>query len=164
LIIYRDYKLLKINDIKNFDKFEGTLVIYHDGQFPATFLSCYLKIQRSRKFKLPVILLEFPERINPRKFGQKCQTISSNIERDAPEFIITLIAKLFRDLYWVKTDPSTLPYQNWRIQKLKSQSLKFTIDQLKYLIDKLSEIDIKSQNFKADLVSELDLLIIKQLE
>jgi len=38
LIIYRDYKLLGKNDIKNFDKFDGTLVIYHNSTLPVTFL------------------------------------------------------------------------------------------------------------------------------
>ena len=58
----------------------------------------------------------------------------------------------------------SIPYPSWRVGKLKSQASKFTIEQLKYLIEKLSEIDIKVKTSKADLTNELDLLIIKQLE
>jgi hypothetical protein len=164
LIIYRDYKLLRINDIKNFDKFDGTLVIYHEGTLGQTFIKSLPKDTKIEEFKLPVILWNFLDGLIPGNSVKSVKQFHQIIERDAPEFIITLIAKLFRDLYWVKIDPSTLSYQGWRIQKLKSQSSKFTIDQLTYLIDKLSEIDIKVKTSKADLVSELDLLIIKQLE
>ncbi|OGM84386.1 hypothetical protein A2421_02165 [Candidatus Woesebacteria bacterium RIFOXYC1_FULL_43_18] len=86
------------------------------------------------------------------------------LEKEAPEFIFTLIAKLFRDLYWVKIDAKSLPYPDWRVGKLKAHSSKFTADKLIFLIESLAEIDIKVKTSKADLVSELDLLIIKQLE
>jgi len=164
LIIYRDYKLLSKNDINNFSKFDGTLVIYHEGIIPQAFLKSLPKDTKIEEFKLPVLLWNFLDGLYPGNSIRSIKEFHKIIERDAPEMIFTLITKLFRDLYWVKIDSSALSYQGWRIQKLKSQSSKFTIDQLKYLIEKLSETDIKVKTSKADLVSELDLLIIKQLE
>jgi DNA polymerase III delta subunit len=86
------------------------------------------------------------------------------IEKEPPEFIFTLIAKLFRDLYWVKVDALSIPYPSWRVGKLKPQASKFTIEELKNLIDKLADIDIKVKTSKTDLLSALDLLIIKNLQ
>jgi DNA polymerase III delta subunit len=164
LIIYRDYKLLGKNDVKNFDRFDGTLVIYHEGILNQTFLKSLPKNTKIEEFKLPVILWNFLDGLYPENSVRSIKIFHQIIERDAPEFVITLMAKLFRDLYWVKTDPSTLPYPSWRVGKLKSQSSKFTIENLKLIIENLSDIDIKVKTSKADLVSELDLLIIKQLE
>ena len=113
---------------------------------------------------MPVILWNFLEGLYPGNSTKSIQKLHILFEKEAPELIFTLIAKLFRDLYWVKMDAMTLPYPSWRVGKLKAQSLKFTVDQLRLLIASLTEIDIKVKTSKSDLVTELDLLIIKQLE
>ena len=164
LIIYRDYKLLRINDIKMLDKFDGTLVIYHEGILGQTFLKLLPKDTKIEEFKLPVILWNFLDGLYPGNSVRSIKEFHKIIERDAPEFIITLMAKLFRDLYWAKVDPASMPYPSWRIAKLKSQSSHFTDLLLTDIIELLSDIDIKVKTSKADLVTELDLLIIKQLE
>jgi DNA polymerase III delta subunit len=164
LIIYRDYKLLSKNDIKNFDKFDGTLVIYHDDNLTVTFLKTLPKDTKIEEFKLPVILWNFLDGLYPGNSERSIKVFHQIIERDAPEFVITLIARLFRDLYWVKVDVATLPYPSWRVGKLKSQAFHFTNSLLTDLLNNLSDIDIKVKTSKADLVSELDLMIIKQLK
>ena len=164
LIIYRDYKLLSKNDIKNFSKFDGTLVIYHDDNLTVTFLKTLPKDTKIEEFKLPVILWNFLDGLYPGNSERSIKVFHQIIERDAPEFVITLIARLFRDLYWVKVDVATLPYPSWRVGKLKSQAFHFTNSLLTDLLNNLSDIDIKVKTSKADLVSELDLMIIKQLK
>jgi len=149
---------------KKSDDLLGTLIIYHEGYISQIILKSLPKDIKLEEFKLPVILWNFLDGIYPGNSGRSIKTFHQLIEKEAPEFIFTLIAKLFRDLYWVKTDPMSLPYQSWRIGKLKAQTSKFNIEQLKYLIEKLAEIDIKVKTSKSDLVSELDLLMIKQLE
>jgi len=140
------------------------LIIYHEGFISQAILKSLPKDIKIEEFKLPVILWNFLDGIYPGNAERSIKTFHQLIEKEAPEFIFTLIAKLFRDLYWVKVDSSSLSYQSWRISKLKSQSAHFTVQQLQQLISLLADIDIKVKTSKSDLISELDLLIIKQLE
>lgn len=149
---------------KKSSELSGTLIIYHEGYVSQLILKALPKETKIEEFKLPVILWNFLDNLYPGNSEKSIKQFHQIIDKTAPEFIFTLIAKLFRDLYWVKMDSSTLSYQPWRISKLKSQSAKFTTDKLKFLIEKLAEIDIKVKTSKSDLVSELDLLIIKQLK
>jgi DNA polymerase III delta subunit len=142
----------------------GNLIIYHEGYVPQTILKSLPKDTKIEELKLPVILWNFLDNLYPGNSEKNIKQFHQLIEKEAPEFIFSLIAKLFRDLYWVKTDATSLPYPAWRVGKLKPQASKFTIDQLKDFISNLSEIDIKVKTSKANLVSELDLLIIKKLQ
>jgi len=142
----------------------GNLIIYHEGYIPQIILKSLPKDTKIEEFKLPIILWNFLDGLYPGNSNRSIKQFHKLIEREAPEFIFTLIARLFRDLYWVKVDAQTLPYQSWRVGKLKSQSAKFKVEQLKSIIEMLSEIDIKVKTSKANLADELDLLIIKQLK
>jgi len=165
-----------LRDIKRFGKMEsdflkkkykdisGNLIIYNEGYIGKKILDLFPKDSKIEEYKLPVIIWSFLEYIYPGNSDKCIQEFHKIIERDAPEFIFTLIAKLFRDLYWAKTDSSSMSYPPWRISKLKVQSEKFKIEILKEIITKLAEIDIEVKTSKSDLVSELDLLMIKQLE
>jgi len=104
------------------------------------------------------------DNLHPGNTGKVIRELHEVVKTEAPEFVFSIMAKHFRDLYWVKTDASTIPYQSWRISKLKSQSLKFNEVLLKEIIDNLSQIDINIKTSKADLLSALDLLIIKKLK
>ena len=156
-------KELEWIDIKSKD-LSGNLIIYHEGYIPQMILKALPKGTKIEEFKLPVILWNFLDNLYPGNSGKSIKQFHQLIEKQPPEFMFTLIAKLFRDLYWVKIGPTSLPYPNWRIGKLKAQANKFTINNLELIINKLSDIDIKVKTSKSDLVSELDLLIIKQLE
>ena len=147
-------------NIKSSD-LSGTLIIYHEGYVSQLILKRLPNGTKVEEFKLPVMLWNFLDGLYPGNSGKSIKQFHQIIEKEAPEFIFTLIAKLLRDLYWVKTDSKSLPYPDWRVGKLKVQASKFSIDQLKILIEKLAEIDIKVKTSKSDLTSELDLLIIK---
>ena len=142
----------------------GNVIIYHEGYIPQAILKSLPKDSKIEEYKLPMILWNFLDGLYPGNSGKSIKQYHQLIEKEAPEFIFTLIAKLFRDLYWVKTDAASLPYAAWRVGKLKAQSQKFSIALLKKTINLLAEIDIKAKSSKADLTDELDLLIIKQLE
>src|SRR4030043_1791073 len=157
--ILRDIKRLAKRELiwisKNIGKLPGNLIIYHEGYIPLTVLKSLPKDIKIEEFKLPVILWNFLEGLYPGNSTKSIQKLHILFEKEAPELIFTLIAKLFRDLYWVKMDATTLPYPSWRVGKLKTQSSKFTVDQLKLLIASLTEIDIKVKTSKSDLVTEL---------
>ncbi len=166
--VLRDIKRLGKKEIEWLNKkyigLSGTFIIYNEGYIPKTLISSLPKDIKVEEFKLPVIIWTFLEHIYPGNSKQAILEFHKIIERDAPEFIFTLIAKLFRDLYWAKVDPASMPYPAWKISKLKFQISKFTEEQLKYLIGRMSEIDIEVKTSKANLVTALDLLMIKQLK
>ena len=163
LTILRKYTLLAKKDIPNILKIPGTLVIYNDGAIPQTFLKTLPKETKSghtvviEEFKLPKIIWNFLDNVSVKLLHEVIKT-------EPVEFVFSILAKRFRDLYWVQVSPETLSYQPWQISKLKKQSEKYTTSRVEQIINKLAEIDVKVKTSKADLVSELDLLLIKSLE
>lgn len=155
-VILRDYKTLNKKDISKLNKYPGTLVIYNEGNIPQTFLKT-LTNPKIEEFKLPKIIWNFLDNFSIRLFHEAIKT-------EPVEFVFSLLAKRFRDLYWVKIDPNSIPYPSWRVGKLKSQSLKFKEETIKEIINRLAKIDIEVKTSKANLISSLDLLIIKHLE
>ncbi len=164
LLIIRDYKLLNKKILGSLGKVDGTLVIYHESDLSKTFLQTLSKDAKIEEFKLPKLIWTFLEHLLPGNSEKCVQEFHKIIERDAPEFVFTLIAKQFRDLYWVKEDSKSFPFPSWKASKLKVQGDKFKASKIKKIIEKLSEIDVLVKTSKANLVSSLDLLLIKQLE
>src|SRR5258706_4154682 len=149
---------------KKYKELPGNLIVYNEGYIAKKTLDLFPKDLKIEEYKLPVIIWSFLEHIYPGNSEKCLQEFHKIIERDAPEFIFTLIAKLFRDLYWAKTDSASMPYPTWRVSKLKIQSEKFKIEKLKEIIERLAEIDIEVKTGKSNLTAELDLLMVKQLE
>jgi DNA polymerase III delta subunit len=166
--IIRDIKRIGKKELRWIAKkskdLSGNLIIYHEGYIPVSFLKSLPKDVKVEEYKLPVILWTFLDGLYPGNTVKSIDRFHKLIEKEAPEFIFTLIAKLFRDLYWAKKEASTLPYPAWRAAKLRTQSEKFTPEKLKSIIEYLTEIDNKVKTSSSDLTNELDLLIIKQLE
>lgn len=142
----------------------GTLIIYHEGEISRTFLKSLPKETKTEEFKLPKLIWDFLEHIYPGNSVTLIKEFHTVIKREAPEFVFTLIARQFKNLYYIKSASKELPFQEWQIARLKRQAGKFTPEQLRELIGTLAEIDIKVKTSKADLVSSLDLMIVKQLE
>ena len=157
LTIVRKYNLISKNDIRNIVKAPGILVIYNEGTIPQIFLRQLPKEIKVEEFKLPKIIWNFLDNISVKLLHEVIKT-------EPVEFVFSVLSKRFRDLYWVKISSETLSYQPWQIGKLKRQAQKYSAETVKEIINKLSEIDIKVKTSKADLISELDLLIIKHLE
>jgi hypothetical protein len=164
LIIYRDFSLLSKTDTKNFDRFDGTLVIYHDGILPQTFLKLMPADFKMEKFELPKILFTFLESFYPGNSARCLKLLHDLIKTQAVELIFFMLARHLKELYLVGIDPQTSLYPPWKLAKLKSQIEKFGVEKLKKIINELSDIDIEVKTGKADLLTSLDLLIVKQLE
>ena len=164
LTVIRDYKLVNAKALKTVSKIPGTLVIYHEGAIPQTFIKTLPKETKIEEFKLPKLIWSFLEHLYPGNSDRAVKEFHQIIEKDPPEFVFSVIAKHFRNLYWAKMDPGTLGYPSWRISKLKSQSSKFSEEQLKKIIDLLAKTDVEVKTGKADLILSLDLTILKQLE
>jgi hypothetical protein len=164
LIVYRDYRLLTANDIKNFDRMDGTLVVYHTGDIPLTFIKKMPKDFKMEKFDVPKVLFAFLEGLYPGNAANSLKLLNTIVQTDPVELVFFFVAKHFRDLYWVLTDPVSTGFPGWKADKLKFQAKKFTAGQLKNLISKLAEIDLKVKRSEGDLLTHLDLLVIKHLQ
>lgn len=158
LTIIRKYNLLfPRRDIPNILRAPGTLVIYHEGNIPQLFLKELPKETKIEEFKLPKLIWHFLDNISVKLLHEVIKT-------EPVEFAFTLLSKRFRDLYWIQASPKTLNLQPWQLSRLKRQAQKYTTREVVQIINKLAEIDVKVKTSKADLISELDLLLIKSLE
>lgn len=170
LIIYRDYTLLTKNDIKNFDRFDGSLVVYHDSVLPQTFLKLMPQDFKMEKFEMPRILFTFLDSFYPGNLNHSIKLLHNLTKTQPIELTFFMLARHLNDLYVVTIDPKTNQYPSWRLSKLQSQANKFTnvhasgIENLKIIIKNLADIDILVKSSKADLLTALDLLMVKQLE
>lgn len=154
LIILRKYQLLGKKELKLTEKIPGTLVIYHQKTLPVTFLKTLPKDTKTEKYELPKLLWNFLDNIN-------IQIFQKVVETEPVEMVFAMIARRFRDLYWVKVgNPKMSP---WQLSKLKSQSNKFSEKQLKEIIADLSKMDVDAKTGKATLKDSLDFLIIKKI-
>lgn len=164
LIILKDIKLLTKKSLEALSNVSGTLVIYSEKDIPVTFLKTLPKDTKIEKFELPKILFVFLEAFYPGNSVRCLQLLHELIKSQAVELVFFMLARHLRDLYWISVDTKSTHFQAWQASKLKNQANKFTIQQLKQIISLLSDIDIKVKTSKADLLTSLDLLIVKQLE
>jgi hypothetical protein len=164
LIIYRDFSLLTKQDIKNFDRFDGTLVVYHGGILPQTFLKLMPADFKMEKFELPRLLFIFLESFYPGNSVRCLKLLHDLTKTEAIELTFFMLSRHLRDLFWVTLDTKDTQFPAWKSSKLKSQAQKFEPEKLKQIINDLVDIDILVKSSKADLLTDLDLLIVKQLE
>ena len=129
LIIIRDYK----QSFKSLDKFEGTLVIYHEGVIPATLLKNFPKA-KIEKYDLPKLLWKFLDNITLSNFHEIIKT-------EVIEFVFIMIAWKYKKKYLSSPTPG-----------------------VGQMIERLAQIDIDVKTGKSDLLTALDLLIIKHIQ
>jgi len=149
---------------KKYKELPGNLIIYFEGTLNATILKSFPNDSKIEEFKLPVLLWNFLDNLIPGRSEYSVKTLHKILEKEPVEFVFSLIARHFKDLYWVKVDAASTGFPFWKMNKLKSQTSKFTSEKLRQFIDLLSKMDIEVKTSKANLEDELDLLIIKQLE
>jgi DNA polymerase III delta subunit len=155
--VLKDFKLLTKNHINILSKYPGNLVIYFEGELPAAFLNSLPKDAKKELFELPKIIFRFLETFSLKLFHQL-------IESQPPELVFSMLSRHLRDLYWVKVDSRGSNFPSWKLGKLKSQASKFSEQELGQIIERVSDIDYEVKTGKADIITALDLLIIKNLQ
>ena len=168
LYVIKNYKGLNKVDHKfikeKLSSIDGYLVIYYEGKIASHFIKSIKGDKKERLFELPVIVFKFLESFYP---GNSKETLNLlyNLKENKPiEFIFTMLARYMKDLYWVSIDPSSIPYASWRVSKLEKQSKRFMDGKIKNIIKKMSDIDIKVKTSSESLETNLDLLILQELE
>lgn len=168
LLVVEDIKLFTKKELqwisKHFNDNSTTLIIYTKNSLTKTFLNSFPKIDKVEEFTLPKNIWSLLDSFYPGN-SKNCLILLHKLSPKEPvEFVFTLLAKLVRDLYWLKSDPKGLPYSPWRITKLQRQSQRYSLEKLKDIISELAEIDIKTKTSQVDLLTELDFLIATKLE
>ena len=143
--ILRDIKKLGKKEFewlnKKYAELSGNLIIYYEGNLNATFLKNLPKDSKIEEFKLPKLIWGFLDSIKPGNSAQVVKMFHKIIETEPPEFIFAMIVWKLKKLYVAKPAP-------WVVK----------------MINDLAAIDIKVKTSKTNLVSALDLLMIKELE
>ena len=159
-IIKKDFDWLNANA----SGISGNLTIYSENVIPATTIKLLPKDTKIEVYNLPKIIWSFLEHLYPGNSRTVLAEFHKIIETEPVEFIFSLIARHLRDLYWTGVDPVSTGFADWKIRKLKTQMSKFGAEKIKEIIGLLAEIDVMAKTGKADLVSSLDLLIVKYLK
>jgi hypothetical protein len=160
-------KRLPVNEFgwltKNADRYEGSLLIYTEGKFPATLRSFLPKSAKVETFDLPKIIWKFLDSFYPGN-SKACLAFFEQLpESEAMELIIAMLARQLRDLYWAAEGGKGMNVAGWRMGRLKAQAAKFTKEELKDTINTLAEIDYKSKTSDFDAKLGIEMLILEKL-
>ena len=141
-----------------------TIVIFSTSVLTKTFLSSLPEERIIEEYNLPSILFKFLESFYPGN-SEGCIKLLYELKSVTPiELVYTMLARHLKDIYWVKKDIKSLNYPTWRLNKLSSQSSKFSEKKLKRIINMSAEGDIKFKTSSSTLDTSLDLLILTELE
>ncbi|HET7099170.1 MAG TPA: hypothetical protein VFI61_02990 [Patescibacteria group bacterium] len=136
--ILRDIKKLGKKEIdwlnKKTEGLSGNLIIYNEGIVGAILLKSLPKDTKVEEFKLPQLLWKFLDNMSVKGLHEIIKT-------EPIEFVFVMIAWKFKKKYLTSPTPK-----------------------IKEIINKLAQIDVDVKTSKADLLSSLDLLFIKNLQ
>jgi len=169
-ILYVHDDATKISDkelswlLENHTQHESSLLMYHKNSLNQTFLKKLPSNVKKEEFKITKTVFNMLDNLYPGNSKTAIKMLHQAFETENPEFVFALIAKQFRDLYWVMVGEETLDYPAWRKNKLLVTSKKFTEKKLKKIIEKLAEIDYKSKTSDVNTKLLLDMLLMEALE
>lgn len=140
------------------------LVILCDQAVNSLFLKNLPKDIKNEKFDLPKKLFSFLDLLVPGNKEKLITVLHELLSSEPVELVSFMMARQFRDLYWVLVDEKSISLPTWRLNKLKSQASKFNQSKLEKLIDRFSEFDYMAKTGSVDLPTSLDLIIASELE
>ena len=167
LIILNGARNLKKSDLKWIkDKpvnILSTLIVYEEGTISASLLKG-IPATKVEEYKLPRLLFKFLDSVYPGNAKVSFELFRQVLKSESVEMVFAMFSRLLRDLYFVSQDASLLNYPGWREQKLKSQVSKFKKEELKTLINSLSDADILAKTSQTNLRDSLDFMLATRLE
>ena len=145
---------------ENADSLASNLLFASNKPLPKGFLSSLPNEANVEQFDLPKVLFQFLEAIYP---GNKAAIalLTELLETEAAEFVLAMLARHLRDLYWVKIGGDNMKLPDWRKNKLTYQANRYEDSQLKNMIAKLAKLDVQAKTSGTDLRTSLELFIIR---
>src|SRR3989344_1894762 len=148
---------------KNADKYEGSLLVFVEGKVPTLFRNALPKTAKYETFDLPVLVWQFVDSFYPGNSKKSLVLFEKVIATEAVEFVVAMLARQLRDLYWVVNGAKGMSASSWRQAKIEKQKRKVTKAGLVDTIDSLAELDYKSKTSDTDTKLMLEMLIIEKL-
>ena len=147
---------------KHNEEHEGSLLLYFSNTIPAAIKKLLPKSTKFEEFKLKKELFSFLDTVYPGNKKRAVSLFQEIIKTDAPELVLALLARQMRDLAWIKSG-ETLNLPDWRKRKLASQADKFKENSLNEFIQALAKADVDSKTGRGELVTLLDIALIRYL-
>lgn len=156
---------LKTDWLKNNqEKFDSQLLLYSKKNINLNSLKKISKNVKSEKFDVKNQVFKFADSLIPGNSENALKLFREIIKNGEPiELLVALIAKNFRDMFWILHGGVGLSYPDWRIKKLKSAANKFTKKELGDIISTLADIDYKSKTTDVNASLLLEMLIVEKL-
>lgn len=169
LYILENGNLFLNKNIENIKKLvnsqkDSFLIIVTEKSLNSKFISLFEGNIKVESFFHPKDIFNFLDSFYPGNSKRCLLWFHKIIKEETSEMVFYLLIKHVRDLYWVKESPSNIPYSSWKVNKLENQSQKFTKILLKFIINKLSKIDMNLKTSGLDLITSIDLLILTKLK
>ena len=140
------------------------LCVVSEYAVPASKIKYLGKDIKIESFTLPKIIWKFLDSLKINNAKNTLELLDEVVRVEPIELVFHLISQRFIQLYLAKTKPSELKLQSWQVVRLQSQAEDFSGNEIKVLIDKLSELDVESKTGKGELKSLLDFFIATNLE
>lgn len=169
LFIVESYRILSKKDfvfLNNiFKKSDKVLVVCGLGEnIPQSILNKFPKETKIETFNYPKIIFDFLDSILPGNSEKILKLLHEVLKKNPPELVFHLFFTRIRDLYWVKVDPSSLPYYSKRVYYLEKQASQFGLEKLKDILNYLADIDVEAKMSSLGMDYYLDLLVLKHLQ
>lgn len=129
---------LKSAVFENLIVWEGKKI---DGRVLAPFRA------QTRLFELSSSIFKLVESLLPENHQAKIRFLRATLIKDPPEMVLAMLARQTRLLLMVKEPPKEgLKLAPWQTARLKSQSARFSLDQLLKMHRQLLEIDLNQKS------------------
>jgi len=140
------------------------LCVITENAVPASKIKYFGKDLKIESYTLPKIIWKFLDSLKSKNAKNAMDLLNEVVKVEPVELVFHLLSQRFIQLYLAKTKPSELKLQSWQIVRLQSQAEGFSENDIKAMVEKLSELDVEAKTGKGDLRSLLDFFIATQLE
>ena len=149
---------------KNASDYSANLLLLYKGKVLKTYINKLPKETKEEKFEIPQELFKMLDSTYPGNTRVVLNLVHKVVKNQPVELVFFMLARQFRDLYWVLVDEKSTGLPSWRIGKMKVQAKRFGEEKLGKMINKLADLDIKSKTSQLDLGQSLDLFLISSLQ
>lgn len=151
--------------LSNLNK-ETTVVLWHNTELSKATLAKFKNAQ-VESFMLPKLFFTFLDNFSPKNMKSEMETLTKMQNIEAEQIFYALIKRI-RLLLYLKQNvlsDELAKVSPWQMDKLKTQSAKFTVKQLEKMYHELFEIEVKmkSGGLVLSLRKSLDILLIARL-
>ncbi len=160
----KEYSPSELEKLSKMKSSSSNILLYYAGLAPQKIIKSLPDNIHIEHYDPPRTIFNFLDTIAPGNAKKVLKGLDRELERGPIELVFALLAKHFRDLYWIKVAPETYSAQSWKRSKVLKQSKLFTEDRLKNILEELAKADIDAKTSILPLRTSLDLIITKELE